>query len=167
MLKEIDLPSLEYICLNMREVDKREVYNVVDHDNPIMLAYQAHYIGCTKGRGRIAWVNGKPAAFIAFTEDRPSVWTVSMFGTDDFKAAAFACMRWCRETAANLIETRGGRRLQCDSHIEHTEAHKFLITLGAVKEGPPMKHFGKDGSDFQRFVWIAGVNDHIIRKAGT
>lgn len=165
MLAEIDITSLDYICLNLRDVDKREVFGVVDHDNPIMLAFQAHYIGCTKGRGRIAWHNGRPAAFIAFCEERPSVWTISMFGTDDFKAVAFECMRWARETAADLIANRNGRRLQCDSHIEHHEAHKFLTALGAVPEGPPMKCFGKDGSDYQRFVWIKGENDHVLRKA--
>lgn len=166
MLREIDLPSLDYICLNMREVDRREVFNVVDHDNPIMLAYQAHYIGVTKGRGRIAWFDGKPAAYIAFSEDRPTVWTVSMFGTDAFRNVAFECMRWARETAADLIDNRNGRRLQCDSHIDHHEAHKFLRALGAEPEGPPMEFYGKDGSSYQRFVWLSGKNDQIIKKAG-
>lgn len=164
MLDEITLPALEYICLNMRDVDKREIYNILDHDNPIILAYQAHYVAVSKGRGRIAWHNGRPTAFIAFTEERPTVWTVSMFGTDDFRNVAFECMRWARSTAADLINERNGRRLYCDSHIDHDEAHRFLTALGAVHEGPPMRHFGKDGSDYIRFVWIKDGNGRIALR---
>ena len=161
ILTEIDIQALDYICLNLRDVDKREIYNVLDHDNPIMLAFQAHYVGVSKGRGRIAWWDGRPAVYIAFCEDRPGVWTISMFGTDDFKSVAFECMRWARATIPELINERNGRRLQCDSHVEHHEAHRFLTALGAVKEGPPMKHYGKDGSDYQRYVWIAEDNGII------
>ena len=161
MLTEIDLPALEFICLNLRAVDAREIYNVVDHDNPMLLAHQAHYMAVTKGRGVIAWWKGKPAACIAFTEERPTVWLISMFGTDDFRNVAIDCMRWARRTAVEMIAERKGRRLQCDSHIEHEEAHKFLTVLGARREGPPMKHYGKDGSDYIRFVWIAEDNGII------
>lgn len=154
MLTEIELPSLEYICLNLRDVDKREVYNVLDHDNPMILAMQAYYVAVNKGRGRIAWHNGRPAAYIAVSEERPTVWSVSLFGTADFKAVAVDCVRWLRPTIVEMISERGGRRLHCDSHVDHREAHAFLTMLGARPEGPPMRHFGKDGSDYQRFVWI-------------
>lgn len=163
-LTDIDLVSLEYICLNMRPIDAVEIFGVRDHDSPIKLAWEAHYLIRAKGRGRIAWHDGRPAALIALTEDRPGVWQIWMFGTAAFKSVAYTCMRWAREQAADLIEHHGGMRLHCESHEDHDEAHRFLRALGAVEEGPPMRHFGKDGKDYQRFVWIAGENDHKLRS---
>ncbi|MEW5705129.1 MAG: hypothetical protein AB1781_11185 [Pseudomonadota bacterium] len=164
VLTDIDLVSLEYVCLNMRPIDAVEIYGVRDHDSPIRLAWEAYHMIRNRGRGRIAWHNGRPAAVIALTEDRPGVWQIWMFGTGDFKAVAYACMRWARETVADLIENHGGKRLHCESHEAHTEAHRFLRALGAIAEGPPMRHFGKDGASYQRFVWIAGENDHRLRS---
>jgi hypothetical protein len=161
MLTEIDLHSLTYICLNLREVDRVEIYNMMEHDNPLQLAHEAHWLFTNKGRSRMGWHKGRPCAVIALTEDRPGVWHISMFGTDEFKAAAFECMRWARNNIPDMIHNHGGRRLQCDSHIDHHEAHKFLRTLGARVEGEPMKCYGKDGSTYLRFVWIEGENGFV------
>jgi hypothetical protein len=161
-LSDITLPDLEFVCLNMREVDRIEVLGVRPHDNLLMLAWEAAALIRNQGRGRIAWANGKPAAVVAVTEDRAGVWQIMMFWTEDFKAVAFACMRWARETLRELVGTGLCRRLQCDSRVGHDEAWRFLMALGAEKEGPPMRGFGKDGGDYQRFVWIKGENDHVL-----
>lgn len=164
VLTDIDLVSLEYVCLNMRPIDAVEIYGLQSHDNPIRLAWEVYPVLRNRGRARIAWHQGKPAAIIALTEDRPGVWQIWMFGTSDFKAVAYACMRWARAELADLIEHHGGRRLQCESHEDHHEAHRFLLALGARREGPLMPHYGKDGKAYQRFVWIAGENDHKLRS---
>jgi hypothetical protein len=165
MLTEITLHSLTYLCLNMREVDRVEIMGMMEHDNPVQLAHEAHWLFGNKGRARIAWYRGRPAAIIGLTEDRKGVWHISMFGTDDFKAVAFECMRWARKTITELLQPPfNGRRLQCDSHIDHHEAHKFLRALGATAEGPPMRHYGKDGSAYQRYVWIAGENYELVKS---
>lgn len=165
VLSDISLPAIEYICLNMRSCDREEIYNILPHDSPIRLAWEAYCLINNNGRGRVAWHQGKPAAVISLTEDRPAIWQISMFGTDDFKNVAFPCMRWARETLRELASPpMNGRRLQCDSRVGHEEAAKFLLALGAQKEGPPMRHYGKDGGDYQRFVWLIGDNDHVLRR---
>lgn len=165
MLTDIEYPSLEFVALNMREVDRVEIFNLLDHDNPLQFAQQAWHALKNNGRGRIAWWAGKPAAVIGLIEDRPRIWQISMFGTEDLPHAAFPCMRWARETLREFREPPfNGRRLQCDSRIGHDEAHKFLRALGAKEEGPPMVHYGKDGGDYQRFVWLIGDNDHVLKK---
>jgi hypothetical protein len=164
ILTEVTLPALEYICLNMRDADRLEIMNVVAHDSPIRLAREAHYMITNMGRGRIAWHNQRPAAVIFLTEDRPTIWQIGMFGTDDTKAVAFSCMRWARENLREIIRPpMCGRRMQCDSRVGHDESWRFLMAMGAVKEGPPMRAYGKDGGDYQRFVWITGENDHVLR----
>lgn len=163
MLTEIDLDSLMFIAFNMRAEDKEEVFALLDHDCPYQLGWQAFSLFRNRGRSQIAWHKGKPAAVIGITECRKGVWEISMFGTDDFKAVALPCMRWARDTIPDLIINHHGRRLQCDSHINHEAAHRFLKALGARPEGEPMKRYGKDGSTFQRFVWLFGENGFVSK----
>ena len=167
MLTDINLSSIEYICLNLRELDKTEIFSIRPHNSPVLLAWEAHYLIRNSGRGRVAWWNGRPAAMIALVEERKSVWSVSMFGTDAFRNVAFTCMRWARENLREVVSELGGKRLHCDSHVNHHEAHKFLRAMGAVEEGPPMQGFGKDGSAYVRFVWLAGINDQVLRSVNT
>lgn len=161
-LHEVDLDSLHYIALNMREADKEEIFALLEHDCPYRFGWEAFSLFRNRGRARIGWIQGRPAACIGLTEVRPTVWEVSMFGTDEFKHVAFPLMRWCRD---NIAELAGppylGRRLQCDSRVGHDEAHKFLKALGARPEGPPMVCYGKDSGAYQRFVWVFGLDGTV------
>lgn len=153
MLTDVTLPALEHICLNMREMDRKEVYALRPHDNWFRLAYESYHLIVNQGRGRIGWHQGQPAAVIAYTEMWPHVWEVWAFGTDHFKDCAVDLLRYSRKEARDILDTHGGHRLQCDSQVGHDEAHKMLLALGAKPEGDPMPGYGKDGSSFQRFVW--------------
>lgn len=166
MLAEIDLASIEYVCLNLRPVDRDEIFNVRPHDNPVYLAWEAFGLLANMGRGRVAWVDGKPAGVIGIIEHRRGVWDIMMFGTEAMPKVALEMMRWARLNIPELIDL-DGRRLQCDSRVGHDEAHRFLMALGAEREGPPMRSFGKDGSDYQRFVWIKGDNGFVINGKAT
>lgn len=164
MLTEFNLYSFEYICLNMREVDRVEVFGMLHHNSPLQLAYEYAYVIRNKGRSRIAWSERtkKPAGFAAFTEDWPGMWSVWMFGTDDFKDSAVELLRWFRKEANDILSVCQGRRLQCDSRFDHEEAHKMLKAFGAVEESR-LRGYGKDGSDYIRFVWINGENDAVLK----
>lgn len=163
----ITLGSLEYIALNMREVDRLEAFAVVPHDNPCRLAWESYHYIINNGRGQIAWHAGKPAGMCAITENWPGCWQVWMFGTEDFKSVALPLVRWFRKEANDILTTCEGRRLQCDSRIGHPDAHKMLVAFGAIPEGDPMRRYGKDGSDFQRYVWIKGENDAVLQPGFT
>ena len=157
MLTELDLESLHYICFRLREADKAEIFGIMEHDCPYRFGWEAYTVFRNKGRSRIAWYRGKPAACIALLEIRPTVWEVASFGTEDYKAVALEMARWARNNIAELSAPPfNGRRLQCDSRDGHEEAHKYLLALGARKEGEPMLHYGKDGSTYYRFVWVFG-----------
>lgn len=162
MLTDITLSDLEYICLKMREIDKTEIYAIRPHDSPLQLAAEAYHMIRNMGRGRIAWANGRPAAVAAFTESWPGVWEVWMFGTDDFKAAAVPLLRWFRKEARDILANVNGHRLQCDSRADHTEAHRLIKAAGGIEEGL-LRRYGKDGSDYIRFVWLNGENDAVLK----
>lgn len=162
MLTEFNLYAFEFICINMRESDRTEVFGILPHDSPLQLAYEAAHLIRNKGRGRIAWHDGKPAAVAALTEDHPGTWTAWMFGTDDFKACAVELLRWFRKEANEILTVCEGRRLHADSRFDHHEAHKMLKALGAVEE-VTLRKYGKDGADYIRFVWFNGENDAVLK----
>lgn len=167
MLTDPDLMSIEFLALNMRERDRAEVFGMLTHDNPCQFAWEAYHIVLNQGRGKVAWFNGKPAAFAAFTEQWPGVWSVWMLGTDDFKKAALPLLRWFRHEANDILTVCKGHRLQCDSRADYEEAHKMIVGMGGIQEGPPMRRYGKDGSDYVRFVWLNGENDAVLKPGFT
>lgn len=115
------------------------------------------------GRGRIAWWNGRPAAIYAYTELWPSHWEVWMYGTDDFANVAIELLRWGRKEANNILAVCKGARLQCDVREGHPDAHKLIRTVGGRPEGELMRYYGKDGSSYQRYVWLNGVDDAYLK----
>lgn len=162
MLTDPTLIDIEFICLNMREKDSEEILALRPHDIPVRLAWEAYHHVLNSGRGKVAWVNGRPAAFAAFTEDWPGTWSVWMCGTDDFKAAAIPLLKWFRTEANEILTVCKGHRLQCDSRADYEEAHKMIRAFGGVEEST-LRRYGKDGSDYIRFVWFNGENDAVLK----
>jgi hypothetical protein len=156
-LTEVTLLGLEDICLRLRERDKAEIYNVMDHESPFRLAMEAHHALTAKGRGRIAWSGGRPAGVLGFAEQRRGIWDAIAFGTDDFRSVAVALARYGRKESRAILREVGAIRLQAESRVEHTEAHAFIRALGGAPEGPPKRNFGRDGGAYQTFVWFPAL----------
>ena len=90
------------------------------------------------------------------------MWSVWMFGTDDFKDCAVELIRWFRREVNDILTTCQGHRLQCDSRFDHEEAHRMIKALGAIEECR-LRKYGKDGADYIRFVWFRGENDAVLK----
>lgn len=160
-LTDITYPSLEYVCMNLRACDREEIFALRNHDNPLQLACEAHAAIRNLGRGRVAWYRGRPAAIGAFTQEWRGVWSAWMFGTDDFKASLVPLVRWMRNEANAILSVCEGHRCHCDSRADHTEAHKLIQALGGRREFT-MRRYGKDKSDFIRFVWLNGEDNAVL-----
>lgn len=164
MIAELTHPALEYVCLNMRERDRVEVLSLQPHDSVFRLAFEASHQIRNNGRGVVAYSpkSGRPCAVAAFTEKWPGCWEIWMFGTDELKDCAVELIRWFRKTAVDILTTCKGHRLQADSRFDHEEAHKMMRAFGAIEE-VRLRRYGKDGSDYIRFVWLNGENDQVLR----
>ena len=154
--------SVDQVCLNMREGDKQEIFSLRPHDSWYALSYECYHTILNNGRGVVSWVGGEPVGLGAFTEHHPGVWEVWMFGTDQFVSGLKPLMRWIRDEANDILTTQKAHRLHCDSRSGYEEAHKLIRAMGGVQESV-MRGYGKDGSDYIRFVWIRGENDAFLR----
>lgn len=148
----------------MRPEDRAEIFGLLETDNPLELAAMADALVRNRGRGRMAWSQGKPCAVAALTEARPGVWEVTMFGTSAFRAGVVPLMRWFREETRSILTTCKGHRLQCDSRADHHEGHKLIRAMGGRQEGDPMREYGKDRADYIRFVWLRAEDAAILDK---
>lgn len=146
-----------HITLHLREQDATEIYGLRPHDCPLRLAYEANMALGQMGRGKVVWCQGQPAGVIGFYERWPGCWEAVSFGTDRYRDAGVALMREGRRLARDILIDLGANRLQADSRVDNVQAHAFIRALGGKPEGPPLERYGKDGSAYQRFVWLAEV----------
>lgn len=167
----VTFDGLLYLTRNMRPVDQEEIYNWIGHKCPEALAMEMHDLFRARGRGRLVLYEDKPAAWIGVIEMPElaeeysvpdGVWQVTMGGTLYLPMVAYFCMTWARWSTR---ETKhNGRILLCDSREGHTEAHKFLLTLGAKVESTVRT--GWDGAKYYRFFWRYGENDEGVSREG-
>jgi hypothetical protein len=159
----IDLHALTSICLNLRQDDRKEIFGIRHHDSPLHLAGEAYTVLKHMGRGSIAWHKGIPVAVIGFYERWPGCWDAVSFGTDDYKAVGVELMREGRRLAKQILEELGANRLQADSRADNVQAHAFIRALGGKEEGR-LRSYGKDGSDYIRFVWLTELDAQLVIK---
>jgi RimJ/RimL family protein N-acetyltransferase len=144
-----DFASLAYIAFNMRQADRDEIYNIVGHNNPVILAQQA--LDASKvGSASVASRQGRPIAVCGFVPLRPGVSTAFAFATDAFPGVALALTRHALRVMKPALLHAGFHRLQCESRADHHDAHRWLETLGFRREGV-LRQFGSDGSDYIQF----------------
>lgn len=163
VMTPIDIHAMTSICLNLREEDKREILSVRRHDCLLTLAGEAYTALVHYGRGKIAWHKGVPAAVIGFYEMRPNVWDAVSFGTEHYKDVGIHLMREGRAIARDLLTEVGANRLQADSRSDNIQAHAFIKALGGKPEFT-MRYYGRDGSDYIRFVWLTETDRQLVIK---
>ena len=158
-MKPITLTAVEYLTLNMREIDAREIYGLRGHDDPLLLAREV-VIAATYGKAGIAEHKGRPCGIMGVSPLWPGVWAVWAFGTEEWAKGVIEISRFGRRVIDPFLRERGAHRAQCESHIEHSDAHRWLGVMGATCEGV-LKGYGRDGADYLSFSWSKA---HVLRK---
>lgn len=140
---------LVHVARNMRELDRREIFNLMTIDDPFYLAHWAgqadfKYVGTYDGEAVVAF---------GALEMWPKIWNIFMFATDDFPKVALPAMKFMKRHLVPDVMAVGAHRAQCHSAEYHDEAHRFLERMGAVRESF-MPKYGKDGSGYFTYVWL-------------
>ena len=144
-----DFASLAYIATNMRQADRDEIYNVIGHNNPFLLAQQT-LDASRMGSAVVAAACGRPVAVMGFMVRHAGVTTAYAYSTSDFPRVALTLTRYALKVMKPALLASGFHRLQAESRIDHTDAHLWLERLGFRREGI-LKQFGSDGSDYIMF----------------
>jgi len=150
-LVKLNEPDLLYVCDNMRELDRREIYATRWTDNPV------HLVDSIMIVPELGWVaktdDDVPVAAIGVVPMWDGVWSVWMFATDNWPEVSLSVTKFIKRALPQAMNDAGIHRAQCYSSAEHTVAHAWLRMLGADKESE-IKAYGKNGEDFILFSWI-------------
>lgn len=151
LITNLDWVQLEFVCIHMREIDRREIYGNMLIDNPLQLTHMLMQAVSRLGVGWIGRYRGRPAAWIAFFEQWPGNWQITMGGTDDIRFVLFDFMPLAAKGFKFAVDN-GAHRVECRSLAEHREAGKLAKLFGANLEGR-LSGYGRDGSDYQSWAW--------------
>lgn len=135
----------------MREADRVEIFGLRNHDDPLLLAREV-VIAASHGHAAISERNGKPTGIIGCSPLWHGVWTLFCFGTDEWNRSAIELSRYGRKVLRPFIKARGAHRAQAESHIDHTDAHRWLRAMGAELDGV-LLGYGRDGKPYLMFSW--------------
>jgi len=118
-------------------------------DDPTALALDVMHWG---GLSWAACWNGAPVAALGAVEQWPGVWSCWMFATDDIPHIGLSLTRFAKYRMIPAIRDLGGHRGEARSMVDHTEAHRWLRSIGAREEAR-LSGYGKHGEDFLVFSW--------------
>lgn len=141
---------LEFLCFNMRAIDREEIFGNVATENPLELAAQLHANIAKNGCGWIAKLNGRPAACMGVFENFPGNWQVFSFGTQDYMRVLVAFKPKLDKMIGFGLDN-GMHRLECRSLADHHEAHRCIAFIDLQREAT-LRQYGRDGQDFALFA---------------
>ena len=146
-LTSLNYPELLFIASNMRQDDRREIFatrfNESNEDlaRDAMMFYDSSFLLHKE----------RPICAIGAAQMHPNVWSVWMFATDEFDKIGLSATRFVRNIFIPELRKRG-HRAECKSWDGHKIAHKWLESLGAIRESE-LIDYGKNREKFYQYVW--------------
>jgi hypothetical protein len=133
----------------MREMDREEILPLIFNGNAENLAAGTIAAG---GISTVALFGERPVAVFGAKEIRPKFWNVFMFATDQWPRVALSVTKnILRVIRPHMIES-GAVRADCWSIDGHTDAHRWLELLGAVREAT-LADYGPTRKSYHCYSW--------------
>lgn len=150
LIMPLDWRAVLHVALYIRECDRAEI-------DAGMVAYDAvelagKIVALSRFGAVAASDDGTPAAVVCAVEVYPGAYQVGMFATDDWPRVALGLTRWLRRSMIPAMLAAGGHRAECRSIAGHHTAHRWLESLGFVREAV-LPDCGKGRETFYQFAW--------------
>jgi len=151
-LEAADYTDVVQVAHRMRERDVQEFLAVSHATDRAELAEQLVKRFGQSDELIAARVDGEAVAVGGCMQHRPNVVTLLFFATDGFPAAALGLTRFITRVLFPEVKAAGAHRIECVSHVEHRDAHRWIEMLGLRREAE-LKGFGRAGETFLQFAW--------------
>lgn len=158
IIRPLEEATVRHVAVRMRADDRREIAACVARFDPAEIA--ARVTALSRFGGVAVTDAGAPAAVVCAAELHPGVYQAAMFATDDWPCVALGLTRWIRRTMVPAMRSVGGHRAECRSIIDHRVAHRWLESLGFVREAV-LPDFGSGREAFVQYAWR--LSDHESR----
>lgn len=147
--RPLTLDDLLAIARSMRAADHHEIFATRFDDDPVALVDD---LMAGDPIGAILAADDAPVAALGATEMWPGNWSVWMFATDRWPLVARATTRLARTVLGPALRHLGGRRAECRSAAQHSQAHRWIRHLGGRVEAV-YPAYGRAGETFIGFVF--------------
>lgn len=145
----LEFEPLHHVAANMRAKDAEEVFATCWRDDPAQLA---NCLIALPGDGVVFKLDDVPACAMGAAQMRPGVFSMWMFGTDDFPKVKFYVQKYSKRVIIPALVAAGCHRAECQSLASHTEAHDWLTRSFGAKKEAVLEGFGKNGETFFQFA---------------
>ena len=135
------------VCLSLRDDDHKEVMLTRWTESVYDLAKD---LSNARGGKFAAVYEGRAVAVFGVVPVTPGMGQAWLVGTDEIGKCGVRIAHASKMIIRTLFDT-GVHRIQAHSASFHTQAHKWLESIGCVRESTA-KSMGKDGTDFYCYV---------------
>lgn len=143
------LAHASFIAANMRDADRAEIMCQVPDGTK---TYEVAGMLLNSGDAFVAYYDDEPVLFFGAHPLNVCTLDAWAMGTDKTRRCIVEVSRYMFATYRPLAIEQGYRTMECRSHVEHAEAHRWLASTGAVVNGQPFV-YGKNGEEFVLFRW--------------
>ncbi len=142
-----------YVTANLRPADHHEAFcQLADGVTTVELAWWLLHAGAAF----VAYDNEQPVALFGTAPMTPFCYSLFAVGTPAMRRAVPAISRFLMREHVEQRIAAGALTMEARSLATHTEAHRWMLSLGAEQQGEPFP-YGKAGELFVMFRWtVAG-----------
>jgi hypothetical protein len=145
------LPDIISVAPRIREKDWYEIQQgsggISDRKRAATLMYSGALIAFS-----VLDCENQPQAIVFSHVVIPGVWSVGFFATDHWDKVFTSASKYIKVFIDNAVKSRMVRRVEARSLTTYTEAHEWLMWLGARKECV-LPDWGTDRTEFTLFAW--------------
>lgn len=149
-----------FITANMREADKAEIFCQLPDGTK---TYEIASMMLQSGDAFIAYLDDLPVLF--FGASAMNVCTLSAWamGTKHTRRVLHHATRHLIGDYGPAAVKAGYLSMECRSHVDHVEAHRWLESTGAVANGAPFV-YGKNQEKFVLYRWDRAALDVAAKR---
>lgn len=101
----------------------------------------------------VARIDGDPVAAVGVSRLAPWLGSAWAFGTDRTRRIIPALTRWGVAEWKHRLIADGFRRVEVRTIVDHDLSHRWLESLGFVREGL-CRGYGRNGEDFAQYAYV-------------
>lgn len=149
-----------YITANMREADKREIFCQVPDGTK---TYEIAGMMLSAGDAFIAYMDDLPVLFFGAHPINVCTLGAWAMGTKHTRRVLHHATRHLIADYGPAAVAAGYTSMECRTHVEHHEAHRWLESTGAVANGAPFV-YGKNEEKFILYRWDRAALDVAAKR---
>ena len=141
--------KLRHVITHMRERDHKEIYALRFDDDPEK--FLEHQIQRMGKMCRIWERDFVPVSVQGVMCERPGVWSMFAYGTDDWRRVVLPMTRWAWRFVIPAM-CQVAQRVECLALRENVDSRRWIESFGARQECV-LREYGKNREDFVLYAW--------------